>query len=63
MTRMKPSAGLPWPKTWTSFNTVRLTKSTPALEPTMRKLVSVTRSFEDGVSEDRIDVTGVLMPV
>src|SRR6185312_2034978 len=60
---MKPLRSLPCPSQPTSLNTVRFTNSTPIFDPTMRKLVSVTRSRESGVSADRIEVTGVLMPV
>ena len=63
MTIMKPLRSSPWPKNSTSLSAVRFTINTPSLEPNIRKHVKVTRSRGSGVSAERIEVTGVLMPV
>jgi hypothetical protein len=63
MTSMNPRRSSPCPSQVTILSAVRFTINTPSFEPNIRKQVNVTRSRGSAVSADRIEVTGVLMPV
>ena len=63
MVSMNPFLSSPCPSQATIFSAVRFTISTPSFEPNIRQQVSITRSCGFGVSADKMDVTGVLMPV